>query len=81
MYSNLNVKTMAGMKPTAIKLYQFAASRTLPATLGVKDFQRMCGVDPSVPGWSQEAEQACRELVSAGVARVAYVHEDVIHLE
>lgn len=81
MYSKLNLKTLAGMTPTAIKLYEYAASQSLPASIAIEDYQRMCGFDPAVPGWSQEVDRICRELVSASVVKSAYLHDGVIHLQ
>lgn len=78
MFSNL--EPMPDMTPTAVKLYQFSKSRPLPATVGTLDFQRLCGIDAATPGWLQEVERVCRELVSASVVKSAYVHDGVIHL-
>ena len=69
------------MTPTANKLYQYAASRKLPATVSIADFQRLCGLEGSVPGWQQEVERVCRELVSANVVKNAYVADGVIHFQ
>lgn len=76
-----DLKIGAGMTPTAIKLYQYAASRTLPATISFADFQKFCGLDGSVPGWQNELERVCRELVSVNVVKSAYAADGVIHLQ
>lgn len=77
---NLKPNVISQMTPTAIKLYDFAASRKLPTTIGTDDYARLCGIEISSPGWMQEVERVCRELVSASVVKGAYVHEGTIYL-
>lgn len=78
---NIDLKIVAGMTPTAIKLYQFATSRTLPATISFADVQRLCGIDGVIPGWQNELERVCRELVSANVVKNAYAANGIVHLQ
>ena len=77
----IDLKIIAGMTPTAIKLYQFAASRTLPETISFVDVQRLCGLNGVIPGWQNERKRACRELVSANVVKNAYAADGIVHLQ
>lgn len=76
---NIDKKLVAGMTPTAIKLYQFATSRSLPASISFEDAQRLCGIDGVVPGWQNELERVCRELVSANVVKNAYAADGLVY--
>ena len=78
---NIDLKIIAGMTPTAIKLYQCASSRTLPQTISFVDVQRLCGLDGAIPGWQSELERACRELVSANVVKNAFAANGIVHLQ
>lgn len=78
---NIDLNIIAGMTPTAIKLYEFAASRKLPASINFADVQRMFGIEGTIPGLSNEMERVCRELVSANVVKNAYVADGIVHLE
>lgn len=78
---NIDMKRVADMTPIATKLYQFATSRALPASISFADAQRLCGIDGVIPGWQNELERVCRELVSANVVKNAYAVDGVVHLQ
>ena len=70
------------MTPIAAKLYEFVASRQLPAVLELNQFRLLCGVEEgSVGAWQHEVKRACRELVSNGVAGKAWVDGDSIRFQ
>lgn len=79
----LNLKQIAQMTPTAVKLYEFVASHQMPAELEMNQFQQLCGdvAEGSAGAWQHEVERACRELVSNRVASKAWVDADHIRFE